>query len=99
RFGLSEFGPLLSVVKRNLDAEGDLIISTELRRVGPLPHRLNVEVRLEVLSRRVHMERLAVDRVLRGGEVWILRFGSGENVIEAHMERRFLQYDGQDVGR
>ena len=97
--GLRQFGALLSVMKRYLDAEGDLVIGAVLRRVGALPHGLHIEVRLEVLARRVHLQRLAFDGVLRGREVGVLRLGGGEDFFEGHMERRFFQRDGFDVGR
>ena len=43
---------------------------------------LHVEVRLEILARRVDLQRLALDHVLRGGEVGVLRLGGGEEFVE-----------------
>ena len=53
-----------------------------------------LKVGLEVLARRVHLQRLAFDGVLRGREVRVLRLGGGDDVIKRHMQRRFYQRDG-----
>ena len=50
---------------------------------------LHIEVRLEILARRVDLQRLAIDRVLRGGEVGVLRLGGGEDFFEGHLKRAF----------
>lgn len=69
-------------MKGDLHAEGDLVIGAILRRAGALPHGLHVEVGLEVFARRVDLERLASDGVLRGGEVGVLRRGGRKDLFE-----------------
>ena len=89
RLRLRQFGALLSVMKGELHAEGDLVIGAILRRVGALPHGLHIEVRFEILARRVDLQRLAINGVLRGGEVGVLRLGGGEDFFEGHPKRAF----------
>ena len=54
---------------------------------------------LKSLRAAVHLELLARNGMLCGGEVGVLRLRGGEDVIEGYRERRFLERHGFDIRR
>src|SRR6266851_4649563 len=77
-FRLRLLGALLAAsINWDANAKTEHVVGTKLSRVSALPHVLDIEVRIKILVRKIDLQFLPLNHLLRAGNLWVLCFCRG----------------------
>src|SRR5712692_3379233 len=99
-FRLRQFGALFATsINWDANAKAEHVVGTKLSRVSALPHVLDIEVRVEILVCKIHLQFLSLNHLLRARNLWVLCFRRGQEIFEGIGKRRLGQFGGFYVRR
>src|SRR5216684_8385643 len=87
-FRLRQLGALLAAsINWDANAKTEHVVGTKLSRVSALPHVLEIEVRVEILARKLDLQFLPLNHLLRARNLWVLGFRGGQKFLEGQRKR------------
>src|SRR6266404_169999 len=99
-FRLRKFGALFAAsINWNANSKGEHVVRTKLRRVSALPHVLNIEVRVEILVRKIDLQFLLLNHLLRARNLRVLCLRRGQEFFKSIGKGRLGQFEGFYVWR
>src|SRR5260370_11909289 len=99
-FRLRKFGALFAAsINWNANAKGEHVVRTKLRLSSALPHVLNIEVRVEILVRKIDLQFLLLNHLLRARNLRVLCLRRGQEFFKSIGKGRLGQFEGFYVWR